>query len=714
MTNDPKVSVVVPVYKVEQYIKFCVDSILEQTFQDFEIILVDDASPDRSFEICRELYGDNDKVKFIRHEKNLGLGPARNTGMKHARGKYLYFVDSDDFILPNALEKFFNAAEKTNAQIVHAAGWYELLQDEPTPVRKENLQLRWDGYSKEGFLPANPPYRIEEHWKKNATWPMAWLCFCRRDFMEENNIDFLPIISEDETFSFALFCLAERYYIIHEALYIYRRRSGSIMKTKNPEQLSKSIQSIAHASVYLKNFLDKIPHFKNYELWCENTMEIFFRRYVNNHTTPYYRDLAVTAETNDAVNTTLKKIFTSGAPFVRYFFTGYHLYRRQAELLQNKNYQTETEISSLINRAKIYDNKIVFVNFSGRGYGCNPKYIAEEILRQNLPYDLVWLVRDMNEPMPEKIRKVKYGSMDSVYELATAKVVVTNVKNQLPFPSKKKGQFFIMTSHAWWSVKWIEKDAEEKLSASYVKQSKAISAMTDLMMVGTQERFEEFRRAMWYDGEILKCGLPRNDIYFRHDEKLVARIMNALHIPPENKIVMYAPTFRDDYSATDVYKFDTQKVLDALTKRFGGQWTLIIRFHPNIAKEKFAQAAFNVPNVINATSYPDMQELILISDVLISDYSSVICDFMFTGKKVFLFAKDFDTYPVERGFKPLFFELPYKVNRSEDELLAGVETFDETALEPKVRAFIDKIKLFDNGYASEIVVSRIKAVIEKK
>ena len=256
MTNIPSVSVIVPMYKVEQYIKICVDSILAQTFQDFEIILVDDASPDGCVEICQKLYGDNEKVRLVRHEENQGLGPARNTGMKHAGGKYVYFVDSDDLILPDALEKFFNAAERTNAQVVHAAGRYEFTQDEPLPILKENLELKWDRFNTEGFLPNNVLYRLEEHWRKYATWSMAWLCFCRRDFLEKNRIKFLNIISEDETFSFALFCVTERYYIMHEALYIYRKRSGSIMMTKSTETLTKRINGMILGSVYIKNFLD--------------------------------------------------------------------------------------------------------------------------------------------------------------------------------------------------------------------------------------------------------------------------------------------------------------------------------------------------------------------------------------------------------------------------------------------------------------------------
>ena len=104
MSQTPFISVIVPIYNVERYVKICIGSILEQTFQDFEIVIVDDATPDNSYKICRELYGDNEKVRIVRHKENQGLGPARNTGIANARGKYVYFVDSDDILTPRALE----------------------------------------------------------------------------------------------------------------------------------------------------------------------------------------------------------------------------------------------------------------------------------------------------------------------------------------------------------------------------------------------------------------------------------------------------------------------------------------------------------------------------------------------------------------------------------------------------------------------------------
>ena len=714
MAKNPAISVIVPVYNVEIYIRQCVDSILKQTFQDFEIILVDDASSDNSFKLCKKLYGDNKKVSIIRHEKNQGPGPARNTGMKRARGKYICFVDSDDFILPVALEKFYTVAEKTNAQVIHASGWFEFYQDGPEPVLQKDWNTAWERYNQEGFLPFNVPYRLDRHWKTMDTWSMAILSFCRRDFLQQNNIEFLPILSEDETFSFALFCFAERYYIFHDTLYVYRRRSGSIMTSKKLERLPKGINALITASVYIEKFLDRVPKFPNYDAWREGIISTCFIRF-SPHTSPFYRDLNLTLEKISIVEKALAPVFGKNTAFVKFFFNHYNLNHWQAEMLQNRNNQLSAQMMSLFSRIEISPTKIVFNNFLGKGYGCNPKYIAEEILRQNLLYDLVWLVRDLNEPIPAKIRKVLYGSVDSIYELATAKIIISNVKNLLPFPNKKQGQYFIMTWHGECSFKPVEKDVENKLSPAYVRESKINSQMTDLMMAGCQEQFDEFRRAFWYNGEILKCGIPRNDIFFRRDENLIARIRKSLNVPDGNKIIMYAPTFRDNPDVmADAYKFDAQKLLKVMRKKFGGLWTLLIRMHPNISHINAEKFFGDAENIINATNYPDMQELIVVSDVLISDYSSVISDFMISQKPVFIYAKDFDSYTKERGFKQLYFDLPYKINRTEEELLACIKNFNAKKLEPAIKKFLDTIKPFDTGHASEEVVKRIKTIIENK
>lgn len=352
---NPRVSVIVPMYNVEIYIKTCVDSILAQTFQDFEIILVDDASSDKCVEICRELYGDNPKIKIVRHEKNLGLGSARNTGMKHAVGKYIYFVDSDDLILPQTLEKFFDAAEKNNADVVHAAGFLELYQDEPYPIIKENLTLIGEKYNVEGFLKKNLYQRLYENWREYSTTSMAWLVFCRRKFLEKNNIQFLPIISEDEPFNFALLYLTDRYYIIRDALYIYRRRNGSIMKTQNLKRLRQGIQALFIGSAYIEKFLDKAPRFEGYDSWRQAILNEFFRRFLDNHVVPNSVDLDKNPEKHALITEMLAPVFGENYSFVRFFFNGFNALKhtadsiwQQRQMLLQENYNLKNLTANFI------------------------------------------------------------------------------------------------------------------------------------------------------------------------------------------------------------------------------------------------------------------------------------------------------------------------------------------------------------------------------
>ena len=111
MSDTPYFSIIVPMYNAERYIKICINSILAQTFTDYEVIIVDDCSTYNSYKICTELYGGNKKVRLLRHEKNQGQGPARNTGIENARGEYICFVDDDDAIIPHSLEKIHKATQ---------------------------------------------------------------------------------------------------------------------------------------------------------------------------------------------------------------------------------------------------------------------------------------------------------------------------------------------------------------------------------------------------------------------------------------------------------------------------------------------------------------------------------------------------------------------------------------------------------------------------
>ena len=129
----PDVSVIIPLYNAEKYIQTCVDSVLNQTLKNIEVIIIDDCSTDKSFELCKKLYGEDKRVVLLQQEKNGGPGLARNSGIKRATGKYIAFTDSDDQMIPDTLLKMFNAAEKYNADVLHATGFLICRGDNSLP-----------------------------------------------------------------------------------------------------------------------------------------------------------------------------------------------------------------------------------------------------------------------------------------------------------------------------------------------------------------------------------------------------------------------------------------------------------------------------------------------------------------------------------------------------------------------------------------------------
>ena len=357
-------------------------------------------------------------------------------------------------------------------------------------------------------------------------------------------------------------------------------------------------------------------------------------------------------------------------------------------------------------------NKIVFVNFQGRGYGDSPKYIADEILRQSLPYDLVWLVYDLSNQFPNGIRKVKFYGLKSRYELATARVIINNTKGRLPY-LKKRSQYYIQTWHGGFGIKYIEKEAEKYLTEKYVRDSKYDSSITDLILSGSDFQTNVIKKSFWYDGEIFKKGVPRNDIFFNVTPNKIKRLKMKYALELNCKIALYAPTFRDDHSI-EAYKLAASVVLKSLEEKTGETWKLIIRLHPIVASKS---ALFTYDDtIIDGSGYPDSQELLVMSDLLITDFSSMMMDFAIMKKTVLLFITDLNEYiNACRGIRPLFYQLPFALAQSNQELCNAIENFDGNKYQRDLDAFMDTyFHSYDDGHASEHVVERIKSIIENR
>ncbi len=357
------------------------------------------------------------------------------------------------------------------------------------------------------------------------------------------------------------------------------------------------------------------------------------------------------------------------------------------------------------------ENKIVLANFNGKGFGDNPKYIAEEIINQSLPYELVWLTRNTSDSMPSCVRKVFFYSVKAVKELSTAKIIINNVKNGLPY-IKKKNQYYIQTWHGSFPLKYIEGELGDYLPKKYKKKSIKDSKYTDLLLSGCTLDSNIFKESFWYNGEILEKGLPRNDIYFRPLNNIISKIKKLLNVPNDVKIALYAPTFRDDWSI-DAYNLDTDLLRKTLESKTREKWIVVIKLHPNISwgtmKPNFSES------IIDGSKISDSQELFLTSDLLITDYSSVTYDFAIMHKPVFLFATDLEKYAKTRGLRPEYYDLPFAFCQSNQKLCDTILKTDfKEYIAESDRFFKYTIHSFDDGHASESVVERINKVMNEE
>lgn len=361
----------------------------------------------------------------------------------------------------------------------------------------------------------------------------------------------------------------------------------------------------------------------------------------------------------------------------------------------------------------IQRNKVFFNNYFGRGYGCNPKYIAEALHQLYPNLDLVWEVRnDFNKDFPEYIRTVRYESPKAIWERATSKIWVQNTRCTLT-TAKRKGQFYIQTWHGAIGVKRCEGDAGTKIHPKFLKIAKHDSPMIDLMVSNSRFCTQVYERGFWYNGPIAEFGYPRNDLICDCSSEVFQRVRNYFHLSQEKKIFFYAPTFRKDAALWDSSSLDIHRLLESFKKTFGGDWICLLRLHPWAAAKCAGKVHFD-DKILDATYYPDIQELLATADTMATDYSSCIFDFLISRKPAFMFAPDIQDYIEERGllFDP--YQLPFSCAEDNDSLERNVLNFNKETYQKQVNEFFETHLLKDDGKASERVAHLINGLINGK
>lgn len=366
---------------------------------------------------------------------------------------------------------------------------------------------------------------------------------------------------------------------------------------------------------------------------------------------------------------------------------------------------------------KVKKNKIVFINFINWQFADNQKYLAEEFLARGLNnLDLVWFSNNQTDLklIPSGLRVVNYNSVKALYEFMTAGFWVINAN---PFLMLKKGAKKLkgtICMQTWHGTMGIKQESAAASSAyqnlGWTKWQKLSAQMYDYIFTDSEFEKEKYKTAFWGYGEILKYGIPRDKNFYIKGVDYSKKIKEYYNIPQENKILLYAPTWRVD-KRCNVYNIDIKLLKRVLNQRFGGEWSILIRSHVQMKKAIF-NALYDKNEIVNAALYPDMQELLLAADALITDYSSCVSEYTILQKPSFIYAADIKDF--EQGFAYPITDLPGDVATDNGELAQNILNFDYDKFRQKAQRFLDDKGHYDDENSCKRIVDFILDKMEQK
>lgn len=348
-------------------------------------------------------------------------------------------------------------------------------------------------------------------------------------------------------------------------------------------------------------------------------------------------------------------------------------------------------------------------------YGGHAKYITKQLLKCRKDLEIVWLVYEPDIEVPEGVRIAPIRNWKSyIYELETAKIWLFDV-TVLKFIKKRPEQIYIQTKH--WSSITLKKFYFDDKSSCKTKEDeewiKYNGTIIDYMFVGSEFDIRTSKSGFCFNGKNVQVGSSRTDALF--DKKLKEYVYQRYNLNPEMKAVLYAPTFRQThnegiYDKTFSINIDLEELRQSVKKRFGGEWYVWVRLHPLL---KFEESDFLENHyIINMGEHPDSQELVSASEVMVTDYSSIMFEPAFVKKPVFLYAPDKREYiNKQRELLIDYDTLPFPIAETIYDLEQNIQNFSQKLYEHKLQSFFDYYGVCEDGQASKRAAKFILSLI---
>ena len=352
------------------------------------------------------------------------------------------------------------------------------------------------------------------------------------------------------------------------------------------------------------------------------------------------------------------------------------------------------------------DNLVVFSAFDYKSYNDNPRYISEKLHELRPETKIAWLLKDPEAArrkfnIPDYVQCYNSIQRRGVSAMARARVVVDNYAKRFYLKFPGKGQIYIQTWHGDRAFKKVGFDFEGQ-------HLRMLEEHCTLGVTGSDYGDRQFRSAFHYKGELMKVGYPRNDILIRNDPAEKAAVRARLGLDESVRILLYAPTFRDveqrAHSAQKM-RLDLHHVLDTLERATGETWKCLLRAH---------YLSYGIPlkdetgRILPASDYPEMAELLLVADALITDYSSCAGDYALCRRPIFLYQDDLEDY--KNNSRQLYFDMkdsPYWVASTPEELDGLIEACTPERARENCDAILRFYGEVETGHAAQSIAEYI-------
>lgn len=718
----PLVSIVLPAYRVQAHLRECLDSIVGQSFTDFEVIAVDDCSPDACGAIMDEYAERDERVRVVHLEQNVGLGEGRNVGLDAATGEYVMFVDSDDMLAEGALWAIHERVEETHPDVLFfdyaRTYWWG----------KEQRNVYHDLFREP---PPPDTFTLAQRPSVLNIMMTAWNKAFRRQYLLDLGLRFARGYYEDLNVTYPVLMAAERISLLDRVCYFYRQRraGGAITRTTSDKHFAAFDQyeqifafmdargpsvdgfrpmmferMMWHLFIILGRG-DRVPPRRRRDFF--HRMAEVYQRFVPAGFSPppglegvKYRLVQKNSYWRFAALKVLNMTLQRAGRLRR---VGIRVARRRLGQVRTWGLRACYWVWRLL---PMNPNLAVFAAYWYRGYTCSPRAVYEAMRSLAPNVRGVWVVRkDATEGWPDGVDYVVPNTFAYYRALARARYLVNNVN----FPNdyvKRRGSVLVQTHHGT-PLKTMGMDLARYPTGAAGMDMDALAERSrnwDFSVTSNRHSTEAWSRAYPFGYETLEYGYPRNDRYVTATAEDVARVRKELGIAPGRVAILYAPTHRD-YEKGFRPHLDFDRVIRAL----GSDYVLLMRAHYWLnAQQKLAQLEED-GLLVDVSAYPSVEDLALASDVLVTDYSSIMFDYANLDRPIVAHVPDYETYHTVRG---TYFDLlavpPGAVARTDDQL---IEVFrsgawrDEHA--SRARAlFRERFCEFDDGRAAERVVRR--------